>query len=639
MTSFDLFRNPFVLLGVDLTASAQEITDAFEDALSERRYSEADLTAARQALLRPVLRLPAEISSLLDTPSHEWRAILTTLRHSQANPDFRGALAKAGTLSWSNILAQVASRTPSDASKLSAWINIQSSIKSDVVYSELQRLRKTAGIAPPEREAITAALNELREQQARALFDGFASPNDSIESVTTCTKNIISGGNDENTKVLTSLLNAYHRFIDQELSFRQERIKAAATELRSEPDGPGNLPVLIDAVKFWNAAAKPLQLLEAHKGRSESSSQVVFQEIRSVAVDLANERSRFDVALSLTNACQAEFANLPRAIEQLAGDESTLKDRISAAKIEPLATELKKLNNQLDTLAVDLRLGFSNSSSGLLKSLRNTFIAVTRDSKGSVAEDLPWHMLRSIAVKLNNECKDPTAALALVEGLLQLSRELGVSEQIMEHLTEDKRAVKRNQLENDLVSHLKANRYREALSAIENLLTDYKSPEERDTLRNLKSQVEGKRTVQHLRRGFWAAVTVGVGVYIVANMDQSPRPASQASPYAYPQPAAPTRVRSLTEEIPPIGIGTEFSQANIRYCQFQKARLEFIEPHVFNNTQVDGFNRLVDDYNSRCSSFRYRQSDWSAVQSDLVEKRAELEAQAQRIIDGLGAER
>jgi hypothetical protein len=57
-------------------------------------------------------------------------------------------------------------------------------------------------------------------------------------------------------------LNSYHRYIDQELSFRKERIEKTFGELRDDSDGPGNLPVAIDALRFWNVAAKPLQLLE-----------------------------------------------------------------------------------------------------------------------------------------------------------------------------------------------------------------------------------------------------------------------------------------------------------------------------------------------------------------------------------------
>ena len=40
---------------------------------------------------------------------------------------------------------------------------------------------------------------------------------------------------------------------------------ATANELRADLNGPGNVALVIDALKFWNLAAKPSQLLEAHK--------------------------------------------------------------------------------------------------------------------------------------------------------------------------------------------------------------------------------------------------------------------------------------------------------------------------------------------------------------------------------------
>jgi hypothetical protein len=637
MTSFELFRNPFVLLGVDPSASPNEIAEAFEEAVTQRRYPEADLTAARQALLRPVLRLQAEISSLLDTPHGEWRAILTALRRSQSAPALREALPKVAALSRSNILAELCSRVPSDASILIAWVNAQGEIRPNFVHSDLQRFREIAGIAPPDRTAVATTLNELREQQAQALLDGFASPSDAIEGVTTCTKNVISDCNDDNITALSSLLNSYHRYIDQELSVRHDRIKITTVELQADPDGPGNLALVIDALKFWNAAAKPLQLLEVHKSRSELRSQAVFQEIRSVAIDLANNSSRFDVALSLTKACQIEFADLPRAEEQLAEDESTLKDQIAAAKIEPLANAITKLDGDLHTLAADLRnYGFGKGAVGLAKSLRDTFVAVANDSKESAANELPWLMLRSVSLKLNNDREDPDGALALVDGLLELSVEFGASNEVKARLGEDRRAAERNRLEKQFLSCLNANRHREALSAIENLIPYCKDPEERDKLQNLKSQLQRKRTGQYLRWGFWAAV-VGGGI-VLANMDHSPNSPSRSPSYDS-QTVATSPVRNSPEEMPPIGTDRTFTEGNIRYCKFQDARLEFMKPRLITNFQIGAFNRLVDDYNSRCSSFRYRKNDWSKVQLEVTEKQAELEAQAQRIINGWSAQR
>jgi hypothetical protein len=635
MAYFDLFRNPFVLLSLDLSASAKQVADAYEDAVAEGRYSQTELAAARQALLRPLLRLEAEISSLLDTPWRDWRPILTAVRRSQSLVDLRKTFTNVPPLSRSNILAHVSSRLSPDASTLIAWADAQSGIEPDVLYSEIERCRKIAGFVLPDRAAFSSALSTLREQQSRALFDGFASPSEAINVVTVCTDAIISSGDDGNIDVLGSLLLAYNHHIDQELSFRRERIEATTKEFRADLDGPGNLALLIDSLKFWNEAAKPLQLLEAHKGRSEPNSQSVFQELRSLAIDLANDHSRFDLSLSLTKASQEIFVNLPRASEQLSEDENKLKDTIETSRIAPLAAVVSKLDDDLPSLAAELqKTGFGSSCAGVTKSLRDVFIAVVKDSRGSAAEDIPWLMMRSIVLKLNNELKNPNSALTLMGGLTELSKELGASDEVRTRLNEDNRAIERNQLETALVGHLKANHSTKALAAIENLLRDYQSPEERETLQKLKGQLEQKRTGQYLGWGFWAAVVLG-GI-VLANTGNSPSQGPRTPSYTSDH--LPTPSRSYTEEMPPVGTGRSFNVGNIRYCEYQNARLEFIRPRISTNDQIDEFNRLVGDFNSRCSNYRYLANDRSSVQAEVTQKQSDLEAQAQRIIDSWGAQ-
>ena len=77
--------------------------------------------------------------------------------------------------------------------------------------------------------------------------------------MTTCIDDTVSSGDDSYIDALSSLVVAYNRFIDQELSFRRERIMATANELRADLNGPGNVALVIDALKFWNLAAKPSQ--------------------------------------------------------------------------------------------------------------------------------------------------------------------------------------------------------------------------------------------------------------------------------------------------------------------------------------------------------------------------------------------
>lgn len=633
-SSFDLFRNPFVLLGLDLSASARRVADAFEDAVADGHASESELVTARQAILTPISRLKAEVGALADTPSSEWRSILTALKSSQASSRLRQAFAKVAPLSRSNLLAHLSSRTHPDAPMLTEWIATHSAINLDQIHRQIVQFREMAGVVRPERASLSAALGDLREQQARSLFDGFEYPPDAIEPVKGCAERIISTGDAAQIDVLGNLLKAYSHHIEQELSFRRQRITSTADALRSDPDGMGNLALVVDALKFWDQAAHPLQLLEVYKGRDEPSSQEVFQQLRTLAIDLANDLSRFDLSLSIMKCCQGVFARLPRAAQQLSEDRVTLEERVLYSKVNPLAVAIVELGDDLQKFSDDIRIGgFSQSVVGSAKSIRDAFVASVKSSKGSAIAEMPWLMLRSIAVKLNNDLDAPDSALALIKGLLDLGRELDASEEVLRRLREDKRAVERHHLENGLVEQMKNGDFRNALSAIENLLQDYKSPDERDALQKLKSDIERKKRGRYLRWGFWIAVALGV--ITIANMNQN-----TSGPARFPAPSEPNPHfvpsepnSSFVEEMPPVGTDTLFTQSNIRYCMFQEVRLDFIKPRVSTNYEIDKFNQLVSDYNSRCGSYRYMPGDRSAVEAELSQKRSGLELQAQRVLN------
>jgi len=232
-SSFDLLRNPFVLLGLDLAASAKRVSDAFEDAVADGHASELELVTARQAILTPTSRLKAEVGALADTPSSEWRSILTALRSSQTSSSLRQAFANVAPLSRSNLLAHIASRTHPDASTRSAWIAAQSAINLDRIHGEIVRFREIAGVVRPERGLLSSTLSSLREQQARALFDGFEYPPDSIGAVTACTEQVISIGDAAKIDALSNLLKAYNRYIEQELSFRRQRHEPRVLRLKN----------------------------------------------------------------------------------------------------------------------------------------------------------------------------------------------------------------------------------------------------------------------------------------------------------------------------------------------------------------------------------------------------------------------
>jgi hypothetical protein len=134
-----------------------------------------------------------------------------------------------------------------------------------------------------------------------------------------------------------------------------------------------------------------------------------------------------------------------------------------------------------------------------------------------------------------------------------------------------------------------------------------------------------------------ALIVGGIGAALVAN-NNSNRGVSVTPNYASgsytPPPTgtggytpAPSNVE--TEEKPPVGEGLALSTAQLRYCLAQGARLDGarIAVDASSEVEINRFNLLVEDYNARCSKFRYYPSAMQAVKSEVEARRTELEAE------------
>ena len=79
--------------------------------------------------------------------------------------------------------------------------------------------------------------------------------------------------------------------------------------------------------------------------------------------------------------------------------------------------------------------------------------------------------------------------------------------------------------------------------------------------------------------------------------------------------------------MPPVGQTTPFDAAQIRYCLAEDVRLEAARGVVNRDPDVDRFNAMINDYNSRCSSYRYRKGVLEFVQRELQSRTLELRAE------------
>lgn len=132
------------------------------------------------------------------------------------------------------------------------------------------------------------------------------------------------------------------------------------------------------------------------------------------------------------------------------------------------------------------------------------------------------------------------------------------------------------------------------------------------------------------------AAVIGV-LWLIGEADKSPSsPAPSYTPSArntvpsYSAAPAQPQVPSRPEETrPPVGQDLVFSTAQIRYCLAEDIRMDAAKA-VLNNysdSDVDRFNAMVADYNSRCGSFRYRSGALESARRDVEPYRGQLQAE------------
>ena len=131
------------------------------------------------------------------------------------------------------------------------------------------------------------------------------------------------------------------------------------------------------------------------------------------------------------------------------------------------------------------------------------------------------------------------------------------------------------------------------------------------------------------------AAVVGL-LWLIGQSDKntpSPSPAysppAQSAAPSYSPPAQPQAPSVPQESKPPVGQDLVFSTAQIRYCLAEDIRMEGAKAALnnYSDSDVDRFNAMVADYNSRCGSFRYRSGALESARRDVEPYRGQLQAE------------
>jgi hypothetical protein len=134
--------------------------------------------------------------------------------------------------------------------------------------------------------------------------------------------------------------------------------------------------------------------------------------------------------------------------------------------------------------------------------------------------------------------------------------------------------------------------------------------------------------------GWWIAAGIAALIVWGALNQPPPRTAGSSSPRS--KDIATSSVNVTAERVPAVADNAVLGDAEIRYCVFQGKRLEAAAAAVdkYSETQIDRYNALVNDYNGRCSSFRYRADALERIRREAETNRAQLGREGVTLLAG-----
>lgn len=666
MAAFDLTKNAFALLDVTPRANRAQLEDAYQDALleAENHKAEAILNRAQQSLISPRDRLESELGYFIDTKPSTARTILSSLRNGTSGLPF-GEIAGLDLINVSAHLCGIGD--PSERFKhADQLVAAYEALDFEQVSQSLNALRSVSGFGLVEPAQVKTALNRLRLVHARAALDAILENADGVDHLATWADELSCAG-PSGRAFLEALLQEYETRIAPELGHAASKVRDSLASVDADPEDRRLITALATDLRAWDRLAQPLQNADRARGIDEHHSRELFGEIRDVCLSFANERGLYSQALTISELAAEVFSELPDAAGKLEEDIETLSDlssqKAKAELLAPLGKAVSDADGRHSETCTGLRKsGFSAEAPTPVREMHGAFASLIRMSSDIEINGMGARLVRNLGIDLCNESNDNHAALAIVKGLLKHRSSLPVD--VIKALEGDLKTLQRNIDFNAMTEAMKLGQLDEADRLAEGMLDDADT-ETRGILLGVRSAIVERKKARKRKFVGWGVFAAIILAIFVANDNSNSESSydTSASPsYDYPsdpiEVTAPANVTGGTSdaavaaseataaapyaddagasqiETPPAPYQTyrTVSISELRYCLRQKARLESVQNEQMSNPQIDRFNSAIEDYNSRCGSFRYRDSDMDTVNSEMANDQTNIRAEAQDII-------
>tara|TARA_R110002096_G_scaffold175572_4_gene351405 strand:- start:5808 stop:7835 length:2028 start_codon:yes stop_codon:yes gene_type:complete len=666
---FELTKNAFHVLKAGYDSSRSDIAELVDDAEFDGVFEPEQIQSAQQSLLAPNARLEQEISWLPELSQAQISNVLSLITSGDLAALIESSK-HAPELAKANFLAHFSGTGNVNDSLFHALVAAWDEVDQATILTFVNENRLSAGFPGAGAHQMRDALKDLEKLHARTAAFGIWTldrPGEVMDRIVEAELR-----RHPSSSFLEQFVRHYDTLSERDLVRISDEIDKVISD--AEKDGV-DLSVLVtaasDLLVRWDDVNQPVQVYEQHQGHEEGRSKKIYEKLRSLSLELHNNRGETAEARRLSEALLRTFPELESVAEVLKSDVAQLESMDKKNKrqklVRPLITAChvaKLIPNQIGSELK--RNGFSKSASGALSEIFETF-----SSAISTIDDvsIPFSIVRDLALDLNNEKEDPETAFRLIDALLAY-KGVSPSQELIEKLEEERAVLhynwKSNELEqcrgnfpamsriiDEMLKYARDSKRAELLqlkSKLEPVIPKFRQmgnkpkpmemgmkPKPREWGENLGTALANlvlaiKRVITWV---LYATIVVLLGWLLIEAVTDKPSNRSTYQPaaprVATPTPAPAAAPAAAVETRPPVGQGFTLNRSQIRYCVFQGQRLEIIRTLANTNYQIDRFNGLIDDLNARCSNYRYQRGDLSSVRREMQDKATELRADARRI--------
>ena len=632
--NFSLFLNAFSVLKASYASNHAEISDLVEDAEFDEHHSQEIIQRSQQSLLSPIARLDQEVSWLPELSNAQINEIGSLLEAGRIT-DLRETIAFLPDLPKANVLAHLCGTNSADETLLQDLLRAWDDVDQLSLLQFLNTQRQAAGFPQVERSQLAASINVLESTHARSAALSvwrLGEPGKVMESLVEAE---LKKG--RASRILAEFVREYDILSEPHLARISEAIDQQI-ELARQPTQQLEAVTneIAELLRQWDDVNQPVQVFEQHQGHEEGRSKQIYERLRSLCLELANERGEFRHAKRLSEALLHTFPELESVAEVLKGDVEALENLDEQQKqfsvLEPLVAACDAAKSQVPKLKSALQSsGFAPARKGAVKEI---FAAFDTAAKAPGTGDAAFLVVRDLALFVNNDRNDPETAFRLIDGLITYQG-AKPSQDVSSKLDEERSVLHRNWKMPELD---RQSGNLGGMAKVVDEMLKYAKGNDRAELVQLKSRIERKQAGKKVKWLIYGGIAAVIGFFVIS--DELDRPTSRTSyqpPTTY-QPSTPRQTttspssNTSAETRPPVGQGLALNRAQVRYCVFQGERLEAMRSLTTTNYQISQFNALIDDYNSRCSNYRYTSGVLSSVRREAQGKTAEFTADARRIV-------